>query len=139
MFIFEVKIYKSEKHWLAEIPALDAMTQGKTKKDAIRMAIDWLKSSLDEPKFMADILVKGDGEYVMFADQTTAMIGFFLQRQRMISGLTVREVALRLGFKSHNAYSQYERGEREPGISMLDKFLSALNPSAHLTLGMSVR
>jgi hypothetical protein len=29
---FSGKIYKDEKFWLAEIPILDLMTQGRTKK-----------------------------------------------------------------------------------------------------------
>ena len=35
---FSGKIYKDGKFWLAEIPILDAMTQGYTRKNAVEMA-----------------------------------------------------------------------------------------------------
>jgi hypothetical protein len=34
------KIYKDGRFWLAEIPILDAMTQGHTRKGALEMAAD---------------------------------------------------------------------------------------------------
>ena len=33
---FSGKIFKDGKFWLVEIPILDLMTQGKTKKEALR-------------------------------------------------------------------------------------------------------
>lgn len=36
----EGKIWKDGKFWLVEIPALDAMTQGRTRKEALNMAKD---------------------------------------------------------------------------------------------------
>lgn len=36
----EGKIWKDGKIWLVEIPALDAMTQGKTRKEALAMTED---------------------------------------------------------------------------------------------------
>ena len=36
----EGKIWKDGKFWLVEISALDAMTQGKTRKEALAMAED---------------------------------------------------------------------------------------------------
>ncbi len=36
----EGKIWKDGKFWLVEVPALDAMTQGKTRKEALSMIED---------------------------------------------------------------------------------------------------
>ncbi len=36
----EGKIWKDGKFWLVEVPALDAMTQGKTRKEALEMVED---------------------------------------------------------------------------------------------------
>ena len=36
----EAKVYKDGKFWLVEIPGLDAMTQGRTRKEALAMAKD---------------------------------------------------------------------------------------------------
>jgi len=41
---FSGSIYKDGKFWLAEIPILDLMTQGKTKKEAYEMLSDMLES-----------------------------------------------------------------------------------------------
>jgi len=38
MMEFKAKIYKDGKFWLVDIPDLDAMTQGKTRKEALLMA-----------------------------------------------------------------------------------------------------
>jgi len=40
---FSGKIYKDGKFWLAEIPILDLMTQGRTKKEAYEMVADMLE------------------------------------------------------------------------------------------------
>jgi hypothetical protein len=32
------RIWKDNKVWLAEVPMLDAMTQGRSRRDALRMA-----------------------------------------------------------------------------------------------------
>jgi hypothetical protein len=134
MFILDAKIYKSGKHWLAEIPELDAMTQGKSKKDAQRMLVDWVRSSLDDSSFDVIIHQKVNGQFVMVADSTPELIGLFLQRQRLKAGLTIRQIAIRLGFKSHNAYAQYEQGRREASLSMLEKLMSVLNSKKTLNL-----
>ena len=36
----EGKVWEEGKLWMVEIPSLDAMTQGKTRKDALEMAED---------------------------------------------------------------------------------------------------
>ena len=40
---FQGKVYKDGKFWLAEIPMLDAMTQGYTKKEACVMVKDLIE------------------------------------------------------------------------------------------------
>lgn len=134
MLVFDAKIYKSGKQWLAEIPELDAMTQGKSRADAIRMLKDWVQSSLDDPKFDVVVHQRTSGEYVVVLEPTPAMIGLFLQRQRVMRGLTVRQTAHKLGFSSHNSYAQYESGKREASLSELQKFLTVLNPKKRLDL-----
>jgi len=41
---FQGKVYKDGKFWLAEIPILDAMTQGYTRKEAYIMVKDLLET-----------------------------------------------------------------------------------------------
>jgi len=41
---FSGKIYKDGRFWLAEIPILDVMTQGHTRKGALEMAADMVET-----------------------------------------------------------------------------------------------
>ncbi|MCM2284281.1 MAG: hypothetical protein NDI81_05845 [Desulfobacula sp.] len=45
---FSGKIYKDGKFWLAEIPIIDLMTQGHTKKEAYEMVADMLESLINK-------------------------------------------------------------------------------------------
>jgi DNA-binding XRE family transcriptional regulator len=125
----EGKVYRDGKFWIAECEALDAMTQGKSKKDAIEMLKDWICSALENPKFPVDVKERlKKGELVIFSENNPALIALVLQRTREKSGLSLREAAKSLGFKSHNAYAQYEQGRSEPSLSQLERFLSTMSP-----------
>ncbi len=45
---------------------------------------------------------------------------------RMIKGLTLKSVALRMGATTHGAYSQYEYGLKIPSKEQREKILKAL-------------
>jgi transcriptional regulator with XRE-family HTH domain len=53
------------------------------------------------------------------------MVCLLLQRQRQINGLSL--AAARLGAKSRNAYTRYERGSSVPTVEKLDKLLQAVS------------
>jgi predicted RNase H-like HicB family nuclease len=42
----EGKIWKSKNFWLVEVPSLDAMTQGRTKAEALEMIKDLINEML---------------------------------------------------------------------------------------------
>ena len=48
---FEGRIKKSGKFWLVEIPAFDAFTQGRTKREAFAMARDLIETMADTEGF----------------------------------------------------------------------------------------
>ncbi len=48
---FSGKIYKDGRFWLAEIPILDAMTQGHTRKEALEMAADMVETMANKEGF----------------------------------------------------------------------------------------
>ena len=56
---FSGKVFKDGKFWLAEIPILDAMTQGHTKKEAFEMAVDMIKSMVNKINYMRNLRLKG--------------------------------------------------------------------------------
>jgi hypothetical protein len=50
---FEGRIWKEGKHWLVEVPILDLMTQGRTRKEALTMVIDAMESLANQKGFRA--------------------------------------------------------------------------------------
>ena len=137
---FEGKVWKSrkDKYWLAEVPSLDVMTQGTSQKNAMHMIVDAVKELLMGyfPKESIDLLdiVVVDykmGKMAISANDSKLLLALSLRRQRTKSGATVREVAERLGSKSPNSYSSYERGEKNFSIDSYEKLITAVNPKEH--------
>ncbi len=126
----EGRIWKSptSKYWLIEVTDLDLVTQGKSQLDATRMLKDAILSLVDQPDFQVEVTPRKGGVCTVRSSDDARMIGLMLRRLRAREGLSVRDVALRLGSKSPNAYAQYETGRVAPGIDTLTRLLTALNP-----------
>ena len=56
------RIFKDGKFWLAEVPMLDAMTQGRTEKEALVMVKDLVETLAGRPGFSATVHSCGDGD-----------------------------------------------------------------------------
>ncbi len=133
--VLEGRVFKEKSQWLAEIPALDAMTQGHSKKEAIEMVVDWIRSILNDQSLKIVVHEK-QGALLVELPVTAPVISLLLQKNRERQGLTIREMAQRLGFKSHNGYAQYEHGKIEPSLSQLERFLSeAASPGIKIKVG----
>ena len=79
---FQGKIYRNGKFWLAEIPILDAMTQGYTREEAYRMVKDLLETLANRPEFSVEVHRTERGNFEVSASDMPAMIGLMLRRQR---------------------------------------------------------
>lgn len=49
------KVYKDGRHWLVEVPILDAMTQGRTRREALVMVKDLVETLADRPGFSVTV------------------------------------------------------------------------------------
>ncbi len=49
------RVHKGGTFWLAELPALDVMTQGRTKDDAYAMVKDLLETLVNLPEFLVHV------------------------------------------------------------------------------------
>lgn len=49
------RVYKDGRFWLAEVPMLDAMTQGRTREEALAMVADLLESLVNSPGFAVQV------------------------------------------------------------------------------------
>ncbi len=131
----EGKIWKDGKFWLVEIPALDAMTQGKTRKNAlamtedlvIEMARNYFKDEIGRDFSVTVIDYKKNVIGITVSDNKL-LLALSLRRQREKSGSTVREASERLGSKSPNAYAQYEKGKIGISLDKYEQLLMAANP-----------
>lgn len=137
----EGKIWKDGRFWLIEVPALDALTQGKTRKEALAMVEDlilemirnYFEGAIDRGFSLTVLDYKKDIIGVKASD-SRPFLALSLRRQREKGGSTVREVAKRLGSKSPNAYAQYERGKTSVSIDKYEELLMAANPHEKLRL-----
>ena len=131
---FSGKIYKDGKFWLAEIPILDLMTQGYTKGEAYEMVVDMLESLINKKDFKAEVFKKSKDTFEISSSEPKYMISLLLQRKREISGLSLAQVADRLGASSRNTYARYEQGKSVPTVEKLNDLLHAVSPQSDIVI-----
>lgn len=125
---FEGTVQKDGRFWLAEIPALFALTQGRTKREALEMAADFVETVAGEDGFEAFVESTGRNTFEIGANQVSILVAVLLRRQREKHGLTLMDVADRLGQRSPNAYARYEQGRATPTVEQLERLLRAVAP-----------
>ena len=131
---FEGKLIRDGRFWLAEIPLLEATTQGRTRKEALEMIGDWLETMVDRRGFRADVYPRGSREFEVSGSDAGAMTALLLRRRREASGASLREIASRLGASSRNTYARYERGNSVPTLAKLDALLKAASPGGDFVI-----
>ena len=136
---FEGKIARDGRFWLAEIPLLEAITQGKTRAEALGMICDWLETMINRPGFRAQVHPRGKNEFEVSGNDVGALTALLLRRRRQASGASLRDVAERLGASSRNAYARYERGDVVPTVEKLDALLKATSPGGDFVIRESTR
>ena len=125
---FPGRIKKDGKFWLVEIPAFDAMTQGRTKREAFEMAKDLIETMAGVKGFRATVYPTGGETFEIGANRVGVLLALLLRRQRERHGLTLAEAAARLGQRSRNAYARYEQGRAMPTVEKLEQLLKAIAP-----------
>jgi transcriptional regulator with XRE-family HTH domain len=68
------------------------------------------------------------------SDDVRALVALLLRRKRELSGMSLAEVASRLGIASRNAYARYEQGRAAPTIEKLCQLLHAVCPEEDLVI-----
>ena len=134
---FSGKVFKDGDYWLAEIPILDIMTQGHTEEESYNMILDAIISLINKEDFKVDLYKGKKGDFEVSSLDSKNMISLLLQRKRENSGLSLAQVATRLGFTSRNSYARYERGQTMPTLGKLDELLRAVDPNMDFVLNDS--
>ena len=132
---FEGKVWKEGKIWLVEVPSLDLMTQGKSRKNALEMIREATIGLLEcyfegeiEENYDVIVLDYSSEYFGVSSTENRLLLALSLRRQREKNGKTIRETAQKLGSKSPNAYAQYERGKTRISLEQYEKLMHAVNP-----------
>jgi hypothetical protein len=131
------RLARSGRFWVVEVPVLHVSTQGHTRKEAYEMIADAVETLVDKPGFTLEVHPGAGGYLEVGSRDEATLIAFMLRRQRLMSGLTLVEVARRLGARSHNSYARYEQGRCVPTIEKLTELLAALSDGHDLVLDES--
>ena len=141
---FEGKLKKDGRFWLVEVPALGVMTQGRNRKDALRMVADAIESMVNYPKFKVTVTVAKGDTFLVGARMAGPLVALFLREQRHVHGLSYAQLAERLGSRPRSTFAKYEaaansvvsvkKPEAEPGravmptVQMFEDLVSAVAP-----------
>ena len=134
---FQGKAFKNGKFWLADIPFLELMTQGRTKKELLLMVEDLIVTLADKKEFEVNVKCTKDGIIEIGSNDNKVMIGLLLKRKRQLNNLTIQQVAERMGSTSKNAYARYEQGKTLPSIDKLQDLLNATGPFSDLVISQA--
>ncbi len=127
-------VYREGRFWLAEVPLFAAMSQGRTRKEALAMIRDWFVSMANQPGFDLSVIETSRDRFEISSPDTRTLIRLLLQRRRESSGLSLAEVARRMGARSRNAYARYEQGRAVPSLEKLDELLRAVGPESEFVI-----
>lgn len=127
-------IRKDGRFWLVEIPLLDYMTQGFSKKEAYKMAADIVVSGVHQRGFSVEVIPHGKEQFFVKANNSALLVAHMLRRLRQKHGLTARDAAKKLGSSSPNAYAAYEQGRVSPSIEKLEQLLKAVDETLDISI-----
>lgn len=129
---FPGRIRRGGRFWLVEIPAFDAVTQGRTKREALAMAEDLVETMAGVRGFRAAVYPTGGETFEIGGNRLGVLLALLLRRQRERQGLTLAEAAERLGQRSKNAYARYEQGRAMPTVEKVERLLKAIAPDQRI-------
>ena len=108
-----------EKMWGIDIPEIGIFTQGRTKKDAFEMAKEAIELVVALEGFKVTIESGKNNNFFVIPNHIGPILAMILRQKRVDNGLSIREVADRLGQSSPNSYGRYETGKSIPTIEKI--------------------
>jgi hypothetical protein len=120
------KYYKDGGFWIAEVPFIQLMDQGRTKRECLGMIAASIKDLIGNSGLQLEVDDHGAGVFSLSSPDAQAYAAFILRRLREAHGLTIREVAEALGMKSHTEYARHESGKTGMTIENFNRYVKAL-------------
>src|SRR5712664_1173429 len=136
---FAGRIWKDGNFWLAEVPMLDAMTQGRSRRGALRMMADLIQTMADHRSLGVAVFPGAGESFEIGSDDVATLVAIMLRQQREKNNLTLSDVARRLGARSKTAYARYEQGSSVPTVQKLFELLAAVAPDEDFLLQERLR
>ncbi len=138
MMRIEGRLTKVGRYWAVEIPALRINTQGTSRANALDMAEDAVKLHAEDLDVTIPLSVDpgSASDFYIMSDDVPGLLAFVMRRQRQKAGLSVRDVARRLGTTSPTAYARYEQGVTDPGFSKVNALIDAVAPGGSLVISV---
>ncbi len=131
---FAGRAFRSGRFWAVEVPILDVATQGRSLEEAHKMIADAIEALANRPGLKVNIFSGPHGSFEVGANDDGALTALLLRRARARAGLSLAQVAVRLGAKSINGYARYEQGRSVPSVAMLSRLYSAVGLAADFVL-----
>ena len=131
---FAGRVFKVGRYWAIEVPILGVATQGRSKREAFEMIADAIETLLNQKGFKISVFPGGGEYFEVGASDQAALTALLLRRERLKSGLSLAQVAERLGSKSVNAYARYEQGRATPTILKFSQLFAAVAPNGDFVL-----
>jgi ribosome-binding protein aMBF1 (putative translation factor) len=134
---FEGRTWKDGKLWLAEVPLLDVLTQGRTQKEAYEMIRDAIEALVNRKGFSVEVIRGKRDDFEVYSKDIRTLVALMLKRQREANGLSLSEVAKKLRQNSKTAYARYEQGKSLPSVEKLMNLLTTVAPGKDIVFGLS--
>lgn len=136
---FAGRVWKDGKFWLAEVPMLDALTQGRSRREAFRMIVDLVQTMANDREMDVAVFPGAGEDFEIGSDDVATLVAIMLRRLREKHALTLSDVAVRLGARSKTAYARYEQGSSVPTVAKLFELLAAVAPDEDFLLQERLR
>ena len=134
---FAGRVFKVGKFWAVEVPILELVTQGRTKKEALEMIADAVESLVNKRDFKVDVFPGSADHFEIGSTDQATLTALLLRRARQSAGLSLAQVAERLGSPSLNAYARYEQGRSVPTVQKLSQLFAAVTSRHDFVLSTS--
>jgi DNA-binding XRE family transcriptional regulator len=131
---FAGRVFRVGRLWAVEVPILDVATQGRSRREALEMIADAVETLANRAGFTVDVYPGAKERFEIGSKDEATLTSLLLRRVRQRSGLTLAQVAERLGVSSINAYARYEQGRSIPTVTKLSELFAALTDQSDLVL-----
>ena len=118
-----------ERVWGVSIPEIGIFTQGKSKSDAYKMAKEAIELVVELNDFEVSIEPSSNNNFFIVPNNIGPILSMILRQKRIDNGLSIRDIANRMGQSSPNSYGRYESGKSIPTIEKFDELLTAIDPN----------